>query len=108
MRNKTFPIKFIPLQGFTDTTKEHIEFITNDCASQIKILLSFIQCKATDHEIRKVLIELLAKLGARGLFTMFGMRKTVASQEIPWPSLQQMQNGFNRPNTVLSQEELIR
>lgn len=39
---------------------------------------------------------------------MLGMRKTAGSQDIPWPSIEALKEGFNKPNTVLSPEELLR
>ena len=39
---------------------------------------------------------------------MLGMRKTTGSQEIPWPSMDTLKEGFNKPNTILTPEELMR
>jgi hypothetical protein len=40
--------------------------------------------------------------------TILGLRKTTGSQEIPWPSVNALKEGFNKPHTVLSAEEILR
>ena len=52
--------------------------------------------------------KILRELGPRGVFTLLGMRKTTGSQEIVWPSIETLKEGFNKPNTVLTPEELMR
>ena len=52
--------------------------------------------------------KLLKQLGPRGVLTILGLRKTTGSQEIPWPSIDALKEGFNKPHTVLTPEEMLR
>ena len=52
--------------------------------------------------MEKDLKELLLHLGIRGLMTMLGMRKTVGSQDLPWPQSSVLLLNFNKLNTILS------
>merc|ERR1712173_486870 len=42
----------------------------------------------------------------RGILTMLGMRNTVGSQDIPWPSAQELMDSFNALHTVRSEDQL--
>ena len=64
---------------------------------------SFIPDKYVDlYLMQKDLKELLLQLGIRGLMTMLGMRKTVGSQDLPWPQSSVLLLNFNKLNTILS------
>ena len=52
--------------------------------------------------MEKDLKELLLQLGIRGLMTMLGIRKTVGSQDLPWPQSSMLLLNFNKLNTILS------
>lgn len=56
----------------------------------------------------KVLKQILIMLEKRGIMTMLGFRKTVGSQELEWPSPQVLLDNFNKPNQVLSVEDMQR
>ena len=49
--------------------------------------------------------DLLLNMGPRGLLTMLGFRKTAGSQDIPWPGSSELREGFNKPHTVLTEEQ---
>jgi hypothetical protein len=51
--------------------------------------------------MEKDLRNLLQHLGIRGLMTMLGMRKTVGSQDLPWPQSSVLLLNFNKLNTIL-------
>jgi len=41
----------------------------------------------------------------RGILTMLGLRKTVGSEDIPWPNRQELEASFNALQTVRTEEE---
>ena len=82
--------------------------MTQECTGTIKVIFQYLKCKMPDYELRKIITNLLITLKARGLFTMLGMRQTVSSQVLVWPSLQTLQKGFNKPNIPLGPEEMMR
>ena len=52
-----------------------------------------------------VVRDLLMNMEPRGVYTLLGMRKTAGSQEIVWPNLKQLKEGFNRPHTKWTDEQ---
>lgn len=62
--------------------------------------------KETDvmHKLKVALTQFLMNIELRGLMTMLGFRKTVGSQEVPWPDLRTLYKSFNAPHTVLTDE----
>lgn len=66
-------------------------------------VILFLPDKYVDfYLMEKDLKELLLQLGIRGLMTMLGMRKTVGSQDLPWPQSSVLLLNFNKLNTILS------
>lgn len=51
--------------------------------------------------------QLLCGLGARGVLTLLGVRKTVGSKERILPSTETLIRGFNQPYTRKSQVQVI-
>ncbi len=56
--------------------------------------------------MEKELRDLFMSLGVRGFMTMLGFRKTVGSQDLPWPSKSVLLQNFNKLHTVLSNPDL--
>ena len=50
----------------------------------------------------------MLQIGSRGIYTILGFRKTVGSQELIWPSGKELLENFNKPNQILSVEEMQR
>jgi hypothetical protein len=48
--------------------------------------------------LHKKLKQLILSLGFRGILTCLGLRKTVGSQDIAWPSAAILLTNFNKPN----------
>lgn len=49
--------------------------------------------------------EFLLSIEQRGIYTMLGLRKTTGSQLAIWPRRDTLLSGFNRPHTVLTDEQ---
>lgn len=104
----SFPVTYYPMPAFTDTTAEALQKLSVCCTTQVHSLFGHLQQNSADFEIRKILVDFLLKIQTKNLFRIFGFRLTTASQEIRWPTLQELQKGFNKPNIVLGPEELRR
>lgn len=52
-----------------------------------------------------VVRDLLMNMEPRGIYTLLGMRKTAGSQEIAWPSMQQLKEAYNRLHTTWTEEQ---
>ncbi len=74
---------------------------------QVHEVLNFVSNNDSVN-LENELLDLLISLGPRGIMTIFGFRKTVGSQDLPWPSKKDLLQAFNRPNTILNDEELKR
>ena len=57
--------------------------------------------------MEKDLKELLISLGERGFMTTLGFRKTIGSQDLPWPTRAQLIENFNKPHIVLSNDSIL-
>jgi hypothetical protein len=57
--------------------------------------------------MEKDLKELLISLGERGFMTTLGFRKTIGSQDLPWPTRAQLIENFNKPHIVLSKSSIL-
>ena len=67
------------MKGFTDTTDAETLKMTADHTYTVKMLCTYAQGKVSPQDMRKVITDLLVKLGSKGLFRIMGFRKTVAS-----------------------------
>ena len=85
---KRFPVSFVKLDGFSETTQDLITDLTQRCTP----LLSNI------HELVKA-------LQPRGLLAMLGFRKTTGSQGAQeWPTVASLVLCLSRPHTVYTPE----
>jgi hypothetical protein len=72
---KHFPVHFVEIAGFTETTQLLITQLNRECSAMI--------CQIEEAAEIDLLIETLKP---RGLLTMLGFRQTTGSQDIAWPS----------------------
>lgn len=96
------------MPAFTDTSAEALQKLSTYCTTQVHSLFLHIQHKSADFELRKILVDFLLQIETKNLFRIFGFRLTTASQEVKWPTFQDLKKGFNKPNIVLGPEELRR
>ena len=114
----SFPVKFKRLEGFTDESRQFIEqqllpmtplvhdifqhLYTN---SMTNLILNFLIKISIDlYLMEKEIRDLFLSIGIRGFMTMLGFRKTVGSQDLPWPSKQFLVMNFNKLHTVLGND----
>lgn len=93
--------------GVQDETFEFIAELNESCTGLIKD----IHIKMSNHnhvDAAKCLKRFILRIGMRGILTMAGFRKTTGSQDIPWPSPKLLLDSFNKPNIVMSLEEIQR
>ena len=84
-------------QSVKDETKEYCQKLTEECTKQVKEVIKQI----VQHNLQEAengLQQLLLTLGIRGFLTMLGFRKTIGTQDIPWPSSNLLLENFNRAN----------
>lgn len=90
-----------------DETFSYIEHISDTMTHLVCEI--FENIGVMDHEsATKNILHFLMNVGFRGFLTMLGFRKTIGSQEIVFPSPVELLNNFNRPNQLLSVEEMQR
>lgn len=105
-----YPVNFVQMQGFTDDTEssvQHLNSITHLVFQLFETLAGQGQNEqAADEQLLLTLVkDLLLNLSPRGLLTMLGFRKTAGSQDICWPAMFELKDSFNRPHTVLTEEQ---
>jgi len=98
----SFPIRFLPETSFTDYTDIVIESLN----IHTKGIQSILEENISSSEIEKVLDEMIAGIGPRGILTMLGIRKTIGSAEMVMPRRQMLEEKFNKLHCELTEEEL--
>lgn len=80
-QGSNFPVEFQPMymgSQVQDQTNTHIEELNQTCTKMIWTVMDVVgnkNSKSIDESLRK----LITTLGARGIYTMLGLRKTVGS-----------------------------
>lgn len=99
-------MRFAPMADFSDNTNEQVQRLT-ELTPRLNDFFATVSSPRSPQspKIKNSLVDLLIEIGARGLLTIFGFRKTYGSQDIVWPTLNVLLAGFMKPNTVLSSED---
>lgn len=118
-----FPLLFSPLEGYQDFTKSVVDSL-NALSKEVKAIFALISASlnrtayiwiklgvaahSNAHlkgELTAAVDKLLCALGVRGILTLLGTRKTVASGDIILPDKQELIRKFNKPIAELTEEE---
>ncbi len=119
--NGEFPVLFNTLEGYQDLTKSVIESL-NALSKEVRAVFALISASlnrtharltslaaySNAHlkpEMTSAVDKLLSLLGIRGILTLIGTRKTVASGDIILPDKQELVRNFNKPIAELTEEE---
>ena len=100
-----FPVNFVQMQGFTDETETCVQHLNSITHLVFQLFETLQQEHVGDDLLLTLVKELFLNMRPRGLLTMLGFRKTPGSQDIPWPSIFELKETFNRPHTVLTEEQ---
>ena len=98
------------MQGFTDETDGQVQHLNSITHLVFQLFETLQNCNGEEAHEELLLVTTLVKdfllnVGPRGVLTMLGQRKTPGSQDIPWPSIYELTESFNRPHTVLTEEQ---
>lgn len=100
-----FPVSFVEMQGFTDETETCVQHLN----SMTHLIFQLFETLAQESEVEQLILtlvkDLLLNVGPRGILTMLGHRKTAGSQDIAWPPIYELKDSFNKPHTVLTEEQ---
>eukprot|EP01022_Parablepharisma_sp_SALTPOND_P008381 TRINITY_DN135825_c0_g1_i1.p3 TRINITY_DN135825_c0_g1~~TRINITY_DN135825_c0_g1_i1.p3 ORF type:complete len:297 (-),score=32.02 TRINITY_DN135825_c0_g1_i1:5049-5864(-) len=100
-----FPIHFVHETFFADQTPIILESL-NIFTEEIKAVDELLSKSGVSSEAETAVDKLLAGIGIRGILTMMGVRKTVGSADMIIPHKEVLEEKFNKPHIVLSEEEL--
>ena len=100
-----FPVTYVQMQGFTDDTETCVQHLN----SMTHLIFQLFEQLANSNDVDPLLLtlvkDLLLNVGSRGILTMLGHRKTAGSQDICWPPIYELKDSFNKPHTVLTEEQ---
>lgn len=83
------------MQGFTDETETSVSHL-NSMTHLVFQLFETLELGEANNQLLLTLVkDFLLNVGPRGILTMLGFRKTAGSQDIPWPSIQELKESFN-------------
>lgn len=115
-KNGNFPIKFVGVTGLAEETLgvveglKHLTPLINQIFFNLKESNSCYKKRIEPIEGKKLsdlVAQLLTKLGARGILTLLGVRKTVGSKEKMPPATEELIRGFNTPFSRLGEESQV-
>ena len=72
----------------------------------VKQVFESLQSTTVPELQHAVVRDLVMNVLPRGILTMLGLRKTVGSEDIPWPNRQELEASFNALQTVRTEEEV--
>ena len=93
------------MQGFTDDTETCVQHLNSMTHLIFQLFEQLANINDVDQLLLTLVKDLLLNVGARGILTMLGHRKTAGSQDICWPPIYELKDSFNRPHTVLTEEQ---
>lgn len=105
MKEGNFPVKFVQIEGFNDETDACIQHLTSLTHLVYQMFETLAQNQGFDDFLLNLVKDLLLNMGPRGILIMLGHRKTAGSQDISWPTISELKESFNRPHTVLTEEQ---
>ncbi len=101
-----FPVKFYGLPGLLDDTQMVVEALKHLTPLIQQILTSIrdswhfperVLESVSSEKVLEVVSQLLCGLGARGVLTLLGVRKTIGSKDKVPPAREDLIRGFNKP-----------